>query len=163
VECRKTNLVDRSGERFEIRLCQIDDLAPMMEMYDLFSPKPASQGLPPADHDTCAGWVKELLSIGENIAAWKEERLIGHASLIPDVRGQSAEFVIFVHQDFRNLGIGTALAAATLGRGRELGFRSIWLTVAVTNFIAAKLYLKLGFRYCDMDDCERTMIIQLGG
>jgi ribosomal protein S18 acetylase RimI-like enzyme len=42
-----------------------------------------------------------------------------------------------------------------------LGFQSVWLTVAVTNSIAIRLYVKLGFQYCDMDECERTMRITL--
>jgi len=162
VECRRINLIDRSGGKYEIRICQPHDLVPLMDMYAVFSPRPASQGLPPEDHEVCTEWTKGLLAIGENIAAWKGERLIGHAALIPDLQGQSAEFVIFVHQDFRNLGIGTELAGATLERAKTLGFRSVWLTVAVTNFVAIRLYLKLDFQYCDMDDCERTMIIQLG-
>jgi RimJ/RimL family protein N-acetyltransferase len=161
MEGRRINLADRSGEKCEIRLCEPHDLASLMEMYAVFSPRPASQGLPPADREVCAEWVKGLLEIGVNISAWKGERLIGHAALIPDVRGQSSEFVIFVHQEFRNLGIGTALAAATLERAKTLGFSSVWLTVAVTNFIAIRLYRKLHFEYSDMDDCERTMVLGL--
>jgi ribosomal protein S18 acetylase RimI-like enzyme len=33
--------------------------------------------------------------------------------------------------------------------------------VAMNNFIAIRLYRKLGFDYCEMDECERTMIIKI--
>jgi ribosomal protein S18 acetylase RimI-like enzyme len=70
-------------------------------------------------------------------------------------------FIIFVHQDCRNLGVGTELTRWTFERARGLGLQSIWLTVAMNNFIAIRLYRKLGFDYCEMDECERTMLIKL--
>jgi len=81
--------------------------------------------------------------------------------LIMDPGRQSGEFVIFVHQDYRNFGIGTTLTRLTLDKAKELGYKTVWLTVSVTNFIALRLYLKVGFANCDMDDCERTMMIKL--
>ena len=53
------------------------------------------------------------------------------------------------------------MTQAILDEARNLGFQSVWLTVAVTNSIAIRLYAKLGFQYCDMDECERTMRIVL--
>jgi ribosomal protein S18 acetylase RimI-like enzyme len=130
-------------------------------MYADFSPKPASQGLPPEDPETCSGWVKGLMEMGENLLAWRAEKVIGHAALVPDPKGDSAEFVIFVHQAYRGLGIGTDLTRASLDRARRRGLKSVWLTVAMSNFIAIKLYRKLGFAYCELDECERTMVKQV--
>lgn len=160
MECWSANFVDRLGDKLEICLCGIRDFERVTEMYAVFAPKPASQGLPPADDEVCADWVKGLLKIGENLAARRDQRIIGHAALIPDPKRDAAEFVIFVHQDFRNLGIGTELSKAALERAKALGFRSVWLTVAITNFVAIRLYRKLCFEYSDMDDCERTMVIR---
>ena len=53
--------------------------------------------------------------------------VIGHAALIPDVKGKSGELVIFVHQNHRNLGIGTELARFTLEKFGQLGFELAWL------------------------------------
>jgi ribosomal protein S18 acetylase RimI-like enzyme len=69
--------------------------------------------------------------------------------------------VVFVDQNHRNLGIGTDLTRFTLEKSMQLGFDSVWLTVNVTNFIALKLYRKLGFEYCDMDNHERVMSIKI--
>ena len=152
---------DKAGAVFQIGRCGVGDLSCLMGMYHRFSPKPASQGLPPADLETCQKWLDDLIQIGENLLAWHEREVIGHAALIPDLKGRSGEYVIFVHQDYRNRGIGTALTRAILDKARDLGFQSIWLTVAITNSIAIRLYVKLGFQYCDMDECERTMRIAL--
>ena len=161
VDEQRLSRTDKAGAVFQIGRCATGDLSCLMAMYHRFSPKPASQGLPPPDLDTCGKWINELIQIGENLLAWHEQEVIGHAALIPDVNRGSGEYVIFVHQDYRNRGIGTALTHAILDKARNLGFQSLWLTVAITNAIAIRLYVKLGFQYCDMDECERTMRITL--
>jgi diamine N-acetyltransferase len=152
---------DRSGRLFEVGECSLDGFSFLSDMYRDFLPKPASQGLPPPEPGTCRRWIASLLEIAVNILAWQDNKVIGHAALIRDPGRQSGEFVIFVHQDFRNLGIGTTLTRLTLDKAKELGYKTVWLTVSVTNFIAVRLYLKVGFANCDMDDCERTMMINV--
>jgi ribosomal protein S18 acetylase RimI-like enzyme len=152
---------DKSGSPFDIKMGDPDDFPFVLEMYRTFSPKPASQGLPPEDPETCHNWLKELFEIGENVLAWRGDSVIGHAALVPDTKGRSCEFVIFVDQDVRNLGIGTELTRFAIEESRQRGFDSVWLTVNVTNFIAVKLYRKCGFEYCDMENYERSMRTRL--
>jgi diamine N-acetyltransferase len=161
MKSRGTILLDTIGETIRIGPGDVAALPVLREMYRVFSPKPASQGLPPEDHQTCDGWVKRLLEIGENAIAWRGNCPVGHAVLVPDNNGKSGEFVIFVHQDFRHLGIGTELTRFTLEKARGLGFDSVWLTVAVSNFIAIKLYRKFGFAFSDAEPYERTMLVRL--
>jgi RimJ/RimL family protein N-acetyltransferase len=158
---KRTTRTDKSGCSFGMGKCCSEDFPFLLEMYDNFCPKPASQGLPPEDPEICQSWVKNLLEIGENFLAWRGESVIGHVSLVPDRQSKSCEFVIFVDQKHRNLGIGTELTRFALGRSRQLGYDSIWLTVSVSNFIAIKLYKKLGFEYSDLDSSERLMRIKL--
>jgi RimJ/RimL family protein N-acetyltransferase len=152
---------DKSGKPFEIGIGCAEDLPSLMEMYRIFSPKPASQGLPPEDSETCHTWVKKLFEIGENLLAWRGNGVIGHAALVPDLKGKSGEFVIFIDQNQRNLGIGTELTWFCLETARQLGFDSVWLTVNISNFAAIKLYRRIGFQYCDMDTYERVMRVTL--
>jgi GNAT superfamily N-acetyltransferase len=152
---------DKFGESFEIGIGCAEDFAPVLEMYSIFSPKPASQGLPPQDPETCQNWLKTLFEIGVNGISWRDDSVIGHAAMIPDAKVKSGEFVVFVHQDHRNLRIGTELARFTLEKFGQLGFEVAWLTVRVSNFIAVKLYRKLGFEYCDKDSYERVMAVEL--
>ncbi len=153
--------LDKFGRPFEIAECRFGDLSCLTDMYEVFLPKPASQGLPPPESETCRRWVSSLLEIAVNVLAWKDDRVVGHAALVKDHSVPSGEFVIFVHQDYRNLAIGTELARRSVERAKNMGWNSVWLTVAVTNFVAVRLYRKLGFEYSDMDDCERTMILKL--
>ena len=160
-ETARITFKDKSGRLCSVGSGRVTDCSLIMDMYRVFSPKPASQGLPPADTETCEKWLKDILDIGINVLAWRDEKIIGHAALLPDSKGKTGEFIIFVHQDCRNLGVGTELTRLTFERARHVGLQSVWLTVAMNNFIAIKLYKKLGFDYCDMDDCERTMAILL--
>jgi len=153
---------DKFGTPFEIRVGRSEDFQSVLEMYQTFSPKPASQGLPPEDPEVCQNWVKTFFEIGFNALTWRGDRVIGHAALIPEVKGKSGELVVFVNQDHRNLGIGTELTRFTLERAGQQGLELAWLTVRVTNFVAIKLYRKLGFEFCDKDSCERVMAIKLG-
>jgi GNAT superfamily N-acetyltransferase len=158
---KRITKTDKSGSSFEIGISCAEDFLSLLEMYRVFSPKPASQGLPPEDPEICQDWVKKLFDTGQNLLVWRGKSVIGHAALIPDMKSKSGEFVIFVDQDNRNLGIGTELTRFTLEKSRQLGFNSVWLTVNVRNFIAIKLYRKLGFEYCDADNCERVMSVKL--
>jgi GNAT superfamily N-acetyltransferase len=160
-ETDSISCIDKSGQPYSVGSGNTTDGSLIMDMYRVFSPRPASQGLPPENPETCEKWVEDILQIGINVLAQREGKIIGHASLIPDGNRNTGEFIIFVHQDYRNLGVGTELTKWIFERARGLGFRSVWLTVAMSNFIAIKLYRKLGFEYCEMDDCERTMAIKL--
>ena len=152
---------DKSGKSFQIGLSCAEDFPSVLEMYRVFSPKAVSQGLPPGDPETCQNWLKNLFNIAENFLAWRGRTVIGHAASVPDPNGKSGEFVIFVDQNNRSIGIGTELTRFALEKSEALGFNSVWLTVNVLNFVAIKLYKKLGFEYCDMDKYERVMTITL--
>lgn len=152
---------DKLGDPFELGIGRGEDLQTLLEMYRTFSPRPASQGLPPEDPETCKNWVKTLLKKGENTLAWREKRIIGHVSVIPDGPRKSGELVIFVHQNDQNRGVGTELMQFSLAELDRLGFELVWLTVRLLNFIAIKLYTKLGFEFCDTDSYERVMAIRL--
>ncbi len=150
---------DKFGEPFEIGCLNANDLSFLLEMYCNFTPKPASQGIPPPDSEACQAWVTRLFNVGINCLAWKKGRVIGHAVLIPDPERKSGEFIIFVHQNHRNVRVGTELLLTTLEVARGLGFQSVWLSVETCNFIGIKLYRNSGFKFCDMDSCERIMIL----
>ena len=152
---------DKSGKPFEIGMSCAEDFPSLLEMYRTFSPKPASQGLPPEDPETCQSWLKTLFRIGLNALAWRGDRVVGHAALIADVKGKSGELVIFVDQNHRNLGIGTELARFVLEKFGDLDIELVWATVRVLNFTAIKLYRKVGFEFCDTDSYERVMAIKL--
>jgi len=159
--CTSIHLKDKRDDPLEIRSCSGEDLSRLLEMYATFSPKPASQGLPPQDPKACRRWVRRLLKEGENLLAWRGNRVIGHVSIVPDFQKKDGEFLIFVDRAHRNRGVGRALTDLALKRAGQLGLTSIWLTVEVYNFRAITLYKKCAFRTCGQDECERKMVCTL--
>ncbi len=119
----------------------------LLAMYEAFEPKRGAQGVPPLGHDRIVAWLHPLLSESLNLLALHEGRVIGHTMLCPiPLKKGWAEFAIFIHQDFRNQGIGTEFTRITLNYGKEKGLGQIWLTVEVNNFPAMRVYKKLGFQ-----------------
>jgi RimJ/RimL family protein N-acetyltransferase len=152
---------DKKGCAFEIGGVSTDLRADLIEMYDNFSPKAVTQGLPPLEKRLRDQWVDNLLSIGENFGVWKDGKMIGHASLIIDPVRNDGEYLIFVYEEHRNKGLGTALTKMVVDKAGELGLDSIWLTVEALNFRAINLYKKIGFDFCDSGERERTMCLRL--
>ncbi len=161
MRAERISKTDKSGNSFQLGIYHAEDFSFLREMYRTFSPKPASQGLPPEDPETCENWLKILSGIALNALAWRGSNVIGHAALIPYVKMKSGELVVFVDQNHRNLGIGTELSQFILDKFRALDFESVWLTVRVSNFIAIKLYRRVGFEFCDTDHYERVMAMKL--
>jgi RimJ/RimL family protein N-acetyltransferase len=153
--------MDKKGCAFEVGSCAEGDLSCLVEMYDAFSPLPASQGLPPESPPVRTAWVEGLVANGEGFLAWVESRVVGHAALMPSPSEDAGEFVIFVDKAYRDRGIGSELTKAAIKKARSLGMKSIWLTVEMYNFRAINLYKKFGFAFCSGIECERTMRLEL--
>jgi len=154
---RQQSWCDKNGTPFVIHWVTVGDFEQVWSLYGVFQPRPASQGLPPADDDVCRAWVRNLLTQGENVIARRGETVIGHATITPDPAHNDCEFVIFVHQDDRSIGVGSALTQWILDHVHASTMSTIWLTVDTRNVRAIRLYRKFRFEYCDRDPCERVM------
>jgi RimJ/RimL family protein N-acetyltransferase len=132
----------------------------LVEMYNNFEPKRAAQGLPPVGRERIVAWLRHLQKSGHNLVALWNGNVIGHSMLCPMER-QRAEFAIFLHQDFRNQGIGTGLTQVTLNYARLKGLRNVWLSVEVNNHCAIRFYKKKGFQVSEMFGPEQEMALDL--
>jgi GNAT superfamily N-acetyltransferase len=155
---------DKRGRLFEVRSYRHEDCSHLEQMYDKFSPKGKYQGIPPSERAVCRKWIKGLIEAGENLLAWQEAKVIGHVVVLPDFERDDAEYLIFVLQYHRGLGVGKALSEEVFHRAGILGLKTIWLTVEPYNFRATGLYKKLGFQFIEESSVpERMMILQLQG
>ncbi len=55
------------------------------------------------------------------------------------------ELLIYLHQDFQNVGLGTATVSEGIRQARARGWHRIRLTVATKNHRALRSYEKAGF------------------
>lgn len=156
-------LIDKKGCPFEVRAYTLGDHPCLEKMYEQFTPKAKFQGMPPFNKEVRQKWLKQLIENGYNFLAWVCEEVIGHVVILPDFDKCDAEYLIFVSQNYRGLGVGKALTHAALEKARSLGLKIVWLTVDAYNFRAVRLYQKAGFKSCEAYDAasERMMVLDL--
>jgi ribosomal protein S18 acetylase RimI-like enzyme len=154
----------RSRRGLQVRVVEYQEafFQALVRMYEDFEPKRGAQGLPPVGRDRLVSWLRPLCDNNLNLIALLEDRVIGHSILCPMNTG-GAEFAIFIHQEFRNQGIGSQLTGVTLQYGRTKGLQSIWLTVEVNNFSAIRVYRKMGFEISGTYYPEVEMALDLAG
>ena len=156
-------LIDKKGGVFEVKTYSPEAFASLVGMYDRFTPKAKFQGMPPFSKEVRETWLKQLIKNGHNFLAWSGEAVIGHVVILPDFILRDAEYLIFVNQSHRGLGVGKALTLAALAKARALDLKRVWLTVDAYNFRAIRLYRKAGFRPCEAYDAttERMLVLDL--
>ncbi len=133
----------------------------LLAMYANFEPKGAFQGLPPHKETLIRRWLDGLRESGSIFFVMAEgDRIIGHAMLCPSLKN-TAELAIFVHQDFRGIGLGEHLLLGALNYAcRRLALSKVWLSVQGSNVSALKLFQRNGFQPASTGDplCWELML-----
>lgn len=138
------SVTDDHGREIEIRPYRDADFAALVEMYEAFDPAQRAQGVPPTDPEGVREWVTEILGESD-VLALHDGRVVGHVSFVPDGTGRH-ELAIFVHQDYQQAGVGSALLAAGLGDARQHGIDYVWLSVERCKRYQQRFYNRAGFR-----------------
>lgn len=133
------------GRELEVRSFAREDFGALVQMYKSFEPKRVAQGLPPPDVPRIAHWLDRLEQKSQALLAWKDAKVVAHTILCAMPSG-SVEFTIFVHQDYREEGLGTVISRLTLAWAQRMGFTHGYLTTETSNFRALRLFRKLGFQ-----------------
>ena len=75
--------------------------------------------------------------------------MVGHLQVFQfpfDRRKGVAELFIYIHQDFQNAGLGTAMMMRAIELAKDQGLHRFGLTVVADNHRAIKVYEKVGFK-----------------
>ena len=138
-----------------------DDVEALVSMYEGFDPADRAQGIPPVDREAIRDWLETIVSEDSvNVVAAYEDRLVGHAILVPD-REEGYELAIFILAEYQGAGIGTELLSHLLGAGQAADVDRVWLTVERWNEAAIALYRKIGFETAGSESFELEMSIRL--
>jgi RimJ/RimL family protein N-acetyltransferase len=152
------SIEDKLGRTIFLRPFEKGDFTALFKMYDEFEPKGKAMGLPPDQGENRHRWITGIVEEWFNIIALSEDRIIGHAALDRPVSGKSREFMIFVHQDYQNRGIGQAMTLSMLDTAKVLDCEKVWVVVENLNRIAITVFRKAGFCFASAPDVERLMI-----
>lgn len=154
--CR--SIKDKLGRTIFLRPYEEGDFKGLTKMYDEFEPKGKAMGLPPAQEENRHQWMMGIVEEWFNIVAILENRIVGHAALDRPVTGNAREFMIFVHQDYQNKGIGQALTSSMLDTAKVMDCERVWVVVENLNRIAITVFKKAGFSFASVPDIERLMV-----
>ncbi|AGK61066.1 hypothetical protein Asulf_01065 [Archaeoglobus sulfaticallidus PM70-1] len=116
----------------------------LIQMYETFSREKRCCGLPPIKREMIESWIDFLHNNGHMFIAKHGDRVIGHIAVVP--KDDSAEFVIFMHQDYEGKLIGGKMVKTVEKFLKSLGIRKLKAVTERTNRNAIKLYQKLGFK-----------------
>ncbi len=151
---------DREGRGIDLEAYGEEHFEALVEMYDSFDPADRAQGIPPATESRIRSWLETILDGGQDVLALDGERVVGHATLVPDDE-EAVELAIFVHQDYQGAGIGSRLIRALLGHGEREGVEKVWLTVERWNHPGVNLYESVGFETTGVESFELEMTLRL--
>lgn len=142
--------------RATLREYKAEDHEKLVALYAAFEPKGAYQGLPPHSEALVRKWLDRLQESGSIFFVVEVEGCIaGHSMLCP-ADHNTAELAIFLHQDYRGLGLGKRLLLGTLNYAcKRLQLAKVWLSVQGANIPALTLFKKTGFRPIGREDFWR--------
>jgi putative acetyltransferase len=143
----------KSGERVDFRPEQSGDTEMLWKMFSTLSERSLSNLAPPFTRERIERWTSnidynKILTIVAVVEENGEQRIVGSASFSfnqREISRHTAELGIAVHDDFQNMGIGTALLKHLLGIARVKKLGKVWLLVNTDNDRAVHIYRKAGF------------------
>jgi RimJ/RimL family protein N-acetyltransferase len=141
-------LVLKDERRVSLRPYRPSDKEGLVSMYSSLSQESLRWSMPPYNRERIEWWTTNL----ENriiLIAHDGERIVGHLQISigtsPRFR-EMGELIIYLHQEFQNLGLGAAMMKEGIGLARERGLHRVELGVIADNHRAIRLYEKVGFR-----------------
>jgi L-phenylalanine/L-methionine N-acetyltransferase len=148
----KAEFTTKNGKKVVFRPEQSSDTEMLWEMFSTLSKESVSNLLPPFTRERVEGWTRninydEVLAI---VAVIEEngQRIIGSSSLkfsSQEPIRHKAELGISIHDDYQNMGIGTALLNHLINVASMKKLSKVWLHVSTSNSRAIHVYKKAGF------------------
>jgi len=138
----------KDGREIILRLYRLEDKEALVSMYASMSPEALKWGMPPYDRARIERWTSDLTN-NITLIARSEDRVVGHLYMFRtpyERRKGIADLLIYIHQDFQDLGLGTLMMTKAIELAKEKRFHRIGLTVVADNHRAIKVYEKVGFK-----------------
>ena len=138
----------RDGREVTVRFLAEKDRVELFQMFSSMSEKALEWGMAPYTMEVIERWIKNIQNL-ISLVAEHNNRIVGYASILkfPHPRRKGVgDQLIYLHQDFHSVGLGTAMMEKLLQLAKKESMHKIELTVVADNKIALHLYNKLGFQ-----------------
>ncbi len=142
------NVMLHNGEKVLLREYRHQDRENLVSFYNNLSPETLRWSLPPYDRARVERWTAnpEQSII---LLALQKEKIIGHLQVFLQAYSRAqriGELVIYLHQAFQNVGLGTAMMREAIRLAGERRLHRISLSVIADNVRAIRVYEKVGFK-----------------
>lgn len=138
----------KDGREVTARFFMAEDKERLIEMFASMSDESLKWGMPPYTREVVERWINNIPNLIPLVAE-DNSRIVGYATIYkyphPRRKGVS-DLAMYLHQDFHNAGLGTAMLDYLLGLARKEGVHRIGLHVIADNKIAIHLYERAGFK-----------------
>lgn len=138
----------RDGREVIIRFLNPEDRDGLFRMFSSMSEKALEWSMAPYTMENVQQRINNLPTLIALVAEYQEE-IVGWASIYKSShprRKGLGDLGIYLHQDFHNVGLGTAMTERLLQLAKNEKMHRIELTVVGENKIALRLYEKFGFQ-----------------
>ena len=138
----------KNGKTVIIRRFSLKDKEKLIEMYASLSNEAVQWGMPPYTREKLERWFANLENYISLVALY-DNRIVGHAQIYKNPhprRKGTGSLIIYIHQDFHNVGLGTSMLEQLLKLAREEKMHRLTLWVVADNKRAIHLYKKMGFK-----------------
>ena len=138
----------KDGREVRLRFLKADDKERLFRMFSSMSEKALEWSMAPYTMDNIERWINNLPTALALVAEYPD-KIVGWASIYKfphQRRKRLGDLGIYLHQDFHNVGLGTAMTERLLQLAKNEKMHRIELTVVGENKIALRLYEKFGFQ-----------------
>ena len=142
------NVELKDGRTVLIREFRIEDKEKLIEMYGVLSDEAVRWAMPPYTRERIERWLSNLQNLIALVAFYKD-KIVGHAHIykFPHPRRKgTGDLIVYLHQDFHDVGLGTAMLTRLIELAKKEGLHRIGLQVIADNKPAIHLYKKFVFK-----------------
>ncbi|RLI45644.1 hypothetical protein DRO64_02185 [Candidatus Bathyarchaeota archaeon] len=134
----------KDGREVIVRPLTVEDKDGLFQMFSSMSDKALKWSMAPYTMEVIERWMSNLKNLIVLVAEWNN-RIVDYAMIYkflhPRRRGVG-DLALYVHQDFHNVGLGTAMLKKLLQLAQKEGMHKIELYVVEDDIVAIHLYKK---------------------
>ena len=138
----------RDERQVILRFLKAEDRDSLYQCFSSMSDKTLEWSMAPYMMDRIQRWIDSIPNRIPLVAEF-ENRIVGYAGIykFPQPRRKgTGDLVIYLHQDFHNVGLGTAMTKKLLELARREEMHKIELQAVADNTIAIRLYKRFDFK-----------------
>ncbi|MDH7563362.1 MAG: GNAT family N-acetyltransferase [Candidatus Bathyarchaeota archaeon] len=138
----------KDGRAVLVRRFEMGDKESLVDMYASLSDEALRWAMPPYTREIIERWLSNIQNLIVLVAVY-DGKIVGHAQILKYAHARrkgTGDLIIYLHQDFHNVGLGTAMLRKLVEVAAAEGMHRLGLHVIADSERAVHLYEKLGFQ-----------------